>query len=255
VALFYISSTEMDFQDQIRTELEQWKSKMTSEPSFLNDMSRRLQVRMNKVIPEKIHKAITAAIKQMTKGVLFGVGLTYPEIPQGISLQLREQLVRERINFYRNAAAAEGIVTGAGGVLLGLADFPIWLTLKMKMLFEIASLYGVNVKDIKERVYILHIFQLTFSSQKHRRSIFEIMHDWENYSQKLPADMSGFDWRNFQQEYRDFIDLAKLLQLVPGVGAVVGGLVNHRLTERLGTNAMNAYRMRWEGDKRMSQVR
>jgi uncharacterized protein (DUF697 family) len=237
----------MEYEDQIKNELAHWKSKMMKEPSLINAMSKRLQTSMNKIIPEKIHLAITAAIKQMTKGVLFGVGLTYPEIPQGIGLQVREHLVRERINFYRNAAAAEGIVTGAGGILLGLADFPLWLTLKMKMLFEIASIYGFNVRDVRERVYILHIFQLTFSSQKHRQYIFELMHDWENYSKTLPADINQFDWRNFQQEYRDYIDLAKLLQLVPLIGAAVGGVVNHRLTQRLGTNAMNAYRMRWNG--------
>jgi len=56
--------------------------------------------------------------------------------------------------------------------------------------------------------------------------------------------MQEFDWRNFQQEYRDYIDLAKLLQLVPGIGAVVGAYVNHKLTEKLGEFAMQAYRMR-----------
>ncbi len=60
----------------------------------------------------------------------------------------------------------------------------------------------------------------------------------------LPATMKEFDWRNFQQEYRDYIDLAKLLQLVPGIGAVVGAYVNHRLTGKLGKFAMQAYRMR-----------
>ena len=45
-------------------------------------------------------------------------------------------------------------------------------------------------------------------------------------------------------EYRDHIDLAKLLQLIPGIGAAVGALVNYKLTNRLGEFAMNAYRMR-----------
>ena len=36
--------------------------------------------------------------------------------------------------------------------------------------------------------------------------------------------MNQFDWRTFQQEYRDYIDLAKLAQMLPGVGAVVGFL-------------------------------
>jgi len=35
-----------------------------------------------------------------------------------------------------------------------------------------------------------------------------------------------------------------LLQLVPGIGAVVGAYVNHKLTEKLGEFAMHAYRMR-----------
>jgi hypothetical protein len=57
--------------------------------------------------------------------------------------------------------------------------------------------------------------------------------------------MDEFDWRTFQLEYRDNIDLAKLFQLVPGVGALVGFYVNHRLTYKLGVNAMNCYRIRY----------
>jgi hypothetical protein len=67
---------------------------------------------------------------------------------------------------------------------------------------------------------------------------------WKDDVFLLPADIHQFDWRSFQQEYRDYIDIAKLLQLVPGIGAVVGAYVNHRLTEKLGQYAMNAYRMR-----------
>jgi hypothetical protein len=60
----------------------------------------------------------------------------------------------------------------------------------------------------------------------------------------LPDDINQFDWRNFQLEYRDYIDLAKMAQLVPGIGAVVGVVVNYKLVKKLGLTAMNAYRMR-----------
>jgi hypothetical protein len=40
----------------------------------------------------------------------------------------------EKLNFYKKAAAASGAGTGAGGILLGLADFPLLLSLKMKFL-------------------------------------------------------------------------------------------------------------------------
>jgi hypothetical protein len=61
--------------------------------------------------------------------------------------------------------------------------------------------------------------------------------------------MNSFDWRTFQQEYRDYIDLAKLMQLVPGIGAVVGAVANFRLMDKLGETAVNAYRMRVLKDK------
>jgi hypothetical protein len=152
--------------------------------------------------------------------------------------------VLRKINGYKNAAAAEGGITGAGGLLLGLADFPILLSIKLKMLFDIASLYGFAVSDYKERVYILHVFQLAFSSQQHRSHIYEQITNWDEKKALLPGDVNQFDWLSFQQEYRDYIDLAKLAQLIPGIGAVVGFVVNSRLIKKLGDTAMNAYRMR-----------
>jgi hypothetical protein len=62
--------------------------------------------------------------------------------------------------------------------LLGLADFPILLGLKLKLLFDVASLYGFNVMDYKERVYLLHIFELASQSHEHRRNIYLKMVDW-----------------------------------------------------------------------------
>lgn len=150
----------------------------------------------------------------------------------------------ERIKFYRNTAAVEGGITGAGGILLGLADFPLLLALKLKLLFEIASLYGYNTEDYKERLYILHIFQLAFCSAEERKNVFLKMQNWNEKSQHLPDDIHEFDWRTFQQEYRDYIDLAKMAQLIPVIGAPVGVVVNYRLIKKLGITAMNAYRLR-----------
>ena len=119
----------------------------------------------------------------------------------------------------------------------------------MKMMFEIATLYGFSTKDYRERIFILHIFQLTFSSQKNRNQTYPILEDWEVQKDQFPDDINAFDWKTFQLEYRDYIDLVKLLQLIPGVGAPIGAMVNHRLTKKLGSNCMNGYRMRILGSK------
>lgn len=225
-------------------ELKAWKKQMQRKQRLLGMLSRQLQTRINKAIPEKVHEAITTAIKQMTRAVFTGVEFITPAALANATLQERETKVDSRIKFYSRTAAAEGAVTGAAGILLGLADFPLWLTVKMKMLFEIAALYGYNTSDLRERIYLLHIFEITFSKQQRRREIYAILKDWENYSKHLPDDINQFDWRTFQQEYRDYIDLAKILQLVPGIGAPVGAIVNLRLTNKLGAMAKNAYRLR-----------
>jgi hypothetical protein len=236
-------------------ELKGWQLAMCSKPSFLNKITKKIQKKINGIIPEKIHLVITKTIKEITRTVLFGAGFTTFSHEREKSIQELEAKVKERINFYTSSAAAEGAVTGFGGFLLSLADFPLWLTLKMKMLFEISSRYGHDTDDYKERIYILYIFQITFSSQERRNEIYELMEDWDQKKEKLPADLNGFDWRTFQLEYRDYIDLAKLLQLIPGVGAIAGFLINHKLTNKLGKTAMNAYRMRMPEYKKNKLLR
>lgn len=223
---------------------------MRGRPSLVNKLAKRMQDKINSYIPEKVHQAITATIKQMVRAVLFGSELTTRKPYPFTSLQLTESIVLERINFYRKAAAAEGGITGAGGFLLGMADFPLLLGLKLKMLFEIAALYGYSADDYRERVYLLHIFQLAFSSQERRREVYLQIEHWQQQAQHLPEDIHQFDWRTFQQEYRDHIDLAKMAQLIPIVGAPIGAVVNYRLINKLGTTAMNAYRMRWLEEKK-----
>jgi hypothetical protein len=135
-------------------------------------------------------------------------------------------------------------VTGAGGFLLGLADFPLLLGIKIKLLFDIAALYGHDVRDYTERLYLLHIFQLAFSSQHTRNDTYRRLATWDSYQHTLPADVNEFDWRTLQQEYRDYIDIAKMAQLLPIIGAPVGAIANFKLIEQLGEMAMNCYRMR-----------
>lgn len=232
------------YEELVRKELRVWQKQMQRGPRLPGKLAKRLQDRVNRLIPEKVHQAFTAAIKQMTRGVLLGAGYTARDPHPAGELAVTEAGVRNSIQFYQTTAATEGALTGAGGILLGLADFPLFLSIKMKMLFDIATLYGYSVKEYKERLFILYIFQITFSSQQLRNTTYPMLANWEDYSQQLPEDIDAFDWRRFQQEYRDYIDLAKLLQLMPGIGAVVGAVVNHRLTEKLGKSAMNAYRMR-----------
>jgi hypothetical protein len=233
------------YEEKIKSELQKWQLRMRKRPNFVDRTSKKIQDKINSVIPDKVHQAITATIKQMIRAVLTGAKFTTSLPAKTNSLEEIEIAVKKRVEFYKKAGAAEGGITGAGGFWLALAEFPILIGIKMKLLFDIAALYGRDVDDYRERLFILHIFQLTFSSQKQRQTVFEQMVNWQQKSQNLPEDIHQFDWRTFQQEYRDYIDLAKMAQLIPGIGAAVGIIVNYRLLDQLGKTAINAYRMRW----------
>ncbi|MBE9585465.1 EcsC family protein [Mucilaginibacter sp. JRF] len=232
------------YEEQAYIQLEFWQHRMQKKPSLGNRIAKGVQNKINNIIPEKVHSAITIAIEKMVKGVLFGARYVTKAPLNDTSLQMREVQVKEQIEFYKRTASVEGAVTGAGGILMGLADFPILIGIKIKLLFEIAALYGYDVHDYKERLYILYIFQLAFSSQQGRNEVYQKLAAWQGYSQSLPDDENEFDWRAFQQEYRDYIDLAKMAQLIPFIGAAVGAVVNYRLLNQLGETAMNCYRMR-----------
>lgn len=234
-----------NYEEQTRLELQFWQIELMKKPSVLGKLATKVQGKINSYIPAKVHQAITSTIKQMVKVVLFGSTYTTSAMPDNnMSLLHREALVKAKIDSYCKTGATEGGITGAGGFFMSMADFPILIGIKLKMLFEIAALYGFDVKDYRERLYILHIFQLAFSSKTGAQNVFQQMQNWDEKLIVLPESADQFDWQTFQQEYRDYIDLAKLAQLLPVVGAAVGAVANYQLIKKLGKTAMMAYRMR-----------
>lgn len=236
---------ETAYAARARVEVEAWRAEMMRGPSIMGRAARGVQVRINRAIPEKVHAAVTSVMETMTRAIVTGADFTTAKPLRAGSLSARETELERCIGAYRATAAAEGGVAGAGGFALALAEFPTLIATKIKFLFDAAALYGHDGGDLAERLYILHIFQLAFSSADHRRDILARMEDWDSRMAARPPSLDHIDWRKLQQEYRDYIDLAKLLQLVPVIGAPVGAVVNYRMLDRLGEAAKNAYRMRW----------
>lgn len=232
------------YESRVRKDLEKWKREVRKPPSLLERASKGTQRTVNRMLPEKYHEVVTGAIKSITTTVLLGTGFVSSKPLYGLPLEERERRVRYKGKIYATTAAVEGAATGAGGFVASLADFPLLLGIKMKFLYEVAAAYGFDTSSYEERLYLVHIFQLAFSSKSHVNKIFQRMESWDSYVSSLPRELDDFDWRSFQQEYRDYLDLAKLMQMMPLIGAVVGSYVNNKLLKKLTETAMNSYRMR-----------
>ncbi|MCZ8519178.1 MULTISPECIES: EcsC family protein [Paenibacillus] len=237
------------YEHQVSRQLERWRADLLKPPGRLERTSKALQTRVNQAIPEKVHAAITSTVKGIVQTALFSMDYIPKSDPAaGLSLALRDKAAEEKLAFYKKLAAAEGAGAGAGGFLLGMADFPILIGIKMRFLFELAHIYGHSTYDYRERLFILQIFQLAFSGREARPPLYEAVAAWPRTVKSLPPASSyaeHIDWRKLQQEYRDTIDFRKMLQLVPGIGAVVGAWANYGLLEELGGTGMNCYRLRW----------
>jgi len=221
-----------------------WRSSLHKKPKALASKAAWLQEKINKIIPEKVHEVVTAAIKKLTHMLLDGSGFFQPIPPAYLSLEEKEQKVRSIIRKAALTAAAEGGATGAGGILLGMVDFPALMAIKVKMLYSICANYGYDAHKPEERMFMLRIFQLAFSAKIYLQHNLAALEGWPS---NMPANdpFSTFDWKSFQIQYRDFIDLMKLAQLIPLAGAPVGVLANNYLVYTLGQYAMMAYRMRY----------
>lgn len=232
------------YEKHIQKELDRWHSEIVKSAGLFERASKGIQDRTKKLVPQKLQNTITATIEKMVKAILSGsVLLSIKEDTSDLSLAERDFLVQDLFQSYMKTAVTEGITFGAGGVLLGLADLPVLMGIKLKFLFDCAKLYGYDTQTQSERMFILYIFQLAFSSREHRLDVFRILQDWER------SPHSPVDWEKFQIEYRDYLDVAKLLQLMPVIGGVAGGASNYKLMHRLKDNVMNCYRMRITGKK------
>ena len=246
-----VAEDDRQYEARVLAEAEAWRERQLRRPGLWDITTRATQDRINRIIPERVHQIVTSGVELTTRGIMTGAEWTTAKPLLHGGLRTREELIRTRIDLYRTTASVEGGVAGAGGLLLAAADFPALLAIKVKLLAEIGALYGHSGKSLAERLYLLRIFQLAFSSARHRPEALSAL-EAAGRGLHQPYRIQDFDWRKFQLEYRDYIDLAKLAQLIPVIGAPVGAVVNWRLTTRLATTAMNAYRLRWFEDEHLT---
>ncbi|WP_419883362.1 EcsC family protein [Peribacillus sp. B-H-3] len=229
------------YENKALEEAEAWKNKIIRKSGMMSRMSKQAQIKINGFIPEKAHGAITETFKSLIEGVLKGTHYLAKNKKKEAEMAFseREEKVKKAIQLAQKTGMLEGAGTGAGGIFFGLADFPLLLGIKMKLLFEIAALYGFNANRYEERAFILYVFQLAFSSGEVKKEMLDIILNWEE-----STPLKEPDWRVLQQEYRDYIDIIKTFQLVPGIGAAVGAYANRVLIAELGETAMNCFRLR-----------
>ena len=95
----------MIYEQVMMQELQTWQRKMMRKPGIFNRLSKSVQDKINTWIPEKVHQAITATIKQMIRGVLFGAKWTTRDKKTLLSLE-----ESDRIAYHMRWAEAQHLI-------------------------------------------------------------------------------------------------------------------------------------------------
>lgn len=238
----------LKYEDRVKLDLTKWENKMFKPPGLLEKTSKTFGAKINHLLPKKVHQLMTTTIRTIIHTALFGAEYTPSRsVKSNKTLEQADTEAKELFATYQKIAVAEGAGTGAGGIMLSAVDFPALIAIKMKFLFELAHVYGYSTKQFSERVFILKVFQLTYAGADNRAKLLYGINNWHIEKQQWQSDKDYYrqlDWETFQVEYRDAIDFRKMLQMVPGIGAIAGAWANYTILEELREFAMNAYRLR-----------
>ncbi|MFF2089380.1 EcsC family protein [Paenibacillus sp. NPDC058174] len=238
----------MNYEQKVRGEIADWERQLFKSPGWLEKTSKTIGTKINDIIPAKVHTVITTTVKSIVRTALFGAEYTpQSSVLQYEKLELADLEAQRVFSLYQKIAVAEGAGTGAGGLLLNAVDFPALIAIKMKFLFELAHRYGYDTNEFSERVFVLKVFQLAFSGPEQRAKLLYSIKHWDTEKKQYYSDSqyaNNLDWETFQKEYRDAIDFRKMLQMLPGIGAIAGAWANYTILDELNESAMNAYRLR-----------
>ena len=157
---------------------------------------------------------------------------------------------------YKGLALAEGAAAGAAGIPGILADIPALVTLNLSAIGEYATYYGFDVSLQGERLYVMNVLGLASSPKDAAKQVAmaQLTKIAKDVAKKKPWEVLGDKF--FVKIIQDIskalgirLTKAKLAQVVPIVGALVGGGFNAYYTARVCDTAYYLYRERFLAEK------
>lgn len=146
-------------------------------------------------------------------------------------------------------SVVEGGVLGALGI--GLPDIPLFISVIMRNINEIAYSYGYNPEKDEEREYILLLICGAITKGQRQKELNEkIDLTGSRIDRKIESEI------NLEEQIKETAKVlsesmltAKFIQGIPVIGAI-GGVVNYSIIKRIGEYASLKYKKRYLNRKK-----
>lgn len=220
--------------------------------------------RIQQKIPEKLKSTLESAFYKgfqlvFEKGHIY-IEKTYNKDRLQLEYDLNNYLVDKNIS-KRNIKKLDkqakiskrlnsGISVLEGGVLgilgIGLPDIPLFISVIMKTIYELALNYGYSYETEEEKVYILLLICGAMSNGERQRKFNEEIDKLGNL-----IDSNGHVETDLKKQMTTTSNIlseamltAKFIQGIPIVG-VVGGVVNYSIIKKIGKYSSLKYKKRY----------
>ncbi len=254
--------------DQVR-EITEWKAR---EPSVVSKgigiIATPFTFVTKKLIPESAMRAVlngansTGEFLADESDILRDGNVSHIEDLRHKDLKLSDQLADSVHNWAIAAAAAEGGVAGAAGVVGIAADIPAILTLSLRTIHKIGLCYGYRANNKAERDFVLEILSAAGSNSQAEKNealvalkamqVVIQKQTWkaieEKATQAVSKETAVIAIKNLCKQLGINFTKRKAMQVIPVVGGAIGAAVNADFIRDVGYAAIRIYQERWLND-------
>jgi hypothetical protein len=156
------------------------------------------------------------------------------------SLELSDQLADVVGHESQTMAAVDGAVTGAGGVLLSVADVGMLAVLALRAVHRTGQCYGYSLDRPEDRAYALGILML--AGLKSHAERLEVMGKLRNVEQWALGE--AVEAVAIERIAQKLIEVASL-ESIPGLGLVLGSASNLYFIRQVLRAARHVFQERW----------
>ncbi|WFR62628.1 EcsC family protein [Paenibacillus amylolyticus] len=144
------------------------------------------------------------------------------KLPLQVLDQVADNITESRMKF----AAAQGQLTGFGGIVTIAADIPMVMGLSLKVLQEMALCYGYDPDEPLERIFIVKCLQFSSADIVGKKAIIEELAAYDDPDKPMEVVSQMQGWREVFNSYSESFGWKKLFQLIPIAGMVFGSVSN-----------------------------
>ncbi|MDO8804559.1 MAG: EcsC family protein [Elusimicrobiota bacterium] len=260
----------VDLNSYERAQLENIRTWKTERPDMLHRVFLPATIPFSfilyHIVPKRVMRGLVDGFDQVAKtladqdDLLRKAGVADIEELRHKSLRLSDNLSEDVRNWAMGGAIAEGAVTGMGGFFTISIDIPIIITLALRTAYKIGLCYGFDGRTEDDKNFIMGILAASSAGSLHDKlaalvmlkSIETVMFQKMAMAamEKVAAEglargSSTLLAKKLASDISADIVRHKALQLLPGVGAVIGGSVNGWFMNNVCKAAVRSFQKRW----------